>query len=101
MVSLALVCQLLFGAGPSVLTIDVKPEGVEIKVDGKKAGTSGKPLKLKLKPGRHVVRLTHKGDAHEEEVGLKAGENKTYSWTFETAGAGTTNAPTEDAPSNE
>lgn len=83
MLSLALASSLFLAAAPGELTIDVKPEGVEVKVDGKKRGTSGQPLVLKLKAGRHVVRLTHKGDAHEEEVSLKAGEKKTYSWEFE------------------
>lgn len=83
MLTLALVSHLVLAAAPAVLTIDVKPEGVEIKVDGKKAGTSGKNLVMKLKAGRHLVRLSHKGDAHEEEVSLKAGEKKTYQWEFE------------------
>lgn len=83
MLSLALASSLFLAAAPGELTIDVKPEGVEVKVDGKKRGVSGTPLVLKLKAGKHVVRLSHKGDAHEEEVSLKAGEKKTYSWEFE------------------
>lgn len=83
MLSLALASSLFLAAAPGELTIDVKPEGVEVKVDGKKRGVSGTPLVLKLKAGKHVVRLTHKGDAHEEEVSLKPGEKKTYSWEFE------------------
>jgi hypothetical protein len=90
---LALALTAVLAAGPTQLTIDVHPVGVSIKVDGKKAGTSGeKPLVLKLKPGRHSIRLEHKGDAHEEDVALKAGEKKTYVWKFE---GGTPTPPAE------
>ena len=102
MLTLALVSHLVLAAaptGPATLTIDVKPEGVEVKVDGKKVGTSNKSIVLKLKAGKHVVRLSHKGDAHEEEVALKAGEKKTYQWEFEGSKPGA--APTDEAPSVE
>lgn len=94
MLTLALVSQLVLAASPAELSIDVKPAGVEVKVDGKKAGTSGKVLMLKLKAGRHVVRLSHQGDSHEEEVALKAGEKKTYQWAFESTKSGA--APTDE-----
>jgi hypothetical protein len=94
MLTLALVSQLVLAAAPAELYIDVKPDGVEVKVDGKKAGTSGKVLTLKLKAGKHVVRLSHKGDSHEEEVALKAGEKKTYQWAFESTKSGA--APTDE-----
>jgi hypothetical protein len=42
-----------------------------------------------------VVRLSHKGDSHEEEVALKAGEKKTYQWAFEGTKSGA--APTDEA----
>ncbi len=99
MLTLALVSHLVFAAAPGVLTIDVKPDGVEVKVDGKKVGTSGKNLVMKLKAGKHVVRLSHKGDAHEEEVSLKAGEKKTYQWEFEGPKAGS--PPTDETASPE
>lgn len=95
MLSLLLASQLL-AAAPAQLTIDVQPEGVEVKVDGKKSGRSGKPIVLKLKAGKHVVRLSHKGDSHEEEVSLKAGEKKTYQWAFEGTKSGA--PPTDEAP---
>lgn len=93
MLTLALVSHLVLSAAPAELTIDVKPDGVEVKVDGKRAGSSGKAITLKLKAGRHVVRLSHKGDSHEEEVALKAGEKKTYQWAFESTKSGA--APTD------
>lgn len=100
MLTLALVSHLVLAAAPAELTIDVSPAGVEVKVDGKKSGVSGKPIKLKLKAGRHLVRLSHKGDAHEEEVALKAGEKKTYAWAFEgtKSGAPPVDEPTADEP---
>jgi ribosomal protein L6P/L9E len=88
MLTLALVSHLVLAAAPAVLTIDVSPDGVEVKVDGKKVGTSGKQIVVKLKAGKHLVRLSHKGDAHEEEVALKAGEKKTYQWAFESTKSG-------------
>lgn len=95
MLTLALVSHLVFTAAPAELTIDVKPGGVEVKVDGKKKGLSGKPIVVKLKAGRHLVRLTHKGDSHEEEVAVKAGEKKTWQWAFEGTQAGA--PPTDEA----
>jgi hypothetical protein len=100
MLTLALVSHLVLTAAPAELTIDVKPDDVEVKVDGKKAGKGGKIITMKLKAGRHVVRLSHKGDSHEEEVSLKAGEKKTYQWAFEGTKSGApptdeTAAPTE------
>ncbi|MFO0601349.1 MAG: PEGA domain-containing protein [Myxococcaceae bacterium] len=95
MLTLALSAHLLLAAAPAQLTIDVKPDGVEVKVDGKKSGVSGaKAIVVKLKAGRHVVRLSHKGDSHEEEVDVKAGEKKTWSWAFE--GAKPTAMPTDE-----
>lgn len=97
MLTLALVSHLVLSAAPAELTIDVKPDGVEVKVDGKKTGTSGKNLVVKLKAGKHLVRLTHKGDAHEEEVALKAGEKRTYQWAFESTQSGA--PPTDETAS--
>jgi hypothetical protein len=96
MLMLALVSHLALGATPTQLTIDVTPPGVEIKVDGKKIGLSGKQLVLKTQPGRHTVRLSFKGDSHEEEISLKAGEKKSFSWDFGGTGAGS--PPTDEQP---
>lgn len=96
MLTLALVSHLVLTVAPAELTIDVKPDDVEVKVDGKKAGRGGKIITMKLKAGKHVVRLSHKGDSHEEEVALKAGEKKTYQWAFEGTKSGA--APTDEAP---
>ncbi len=79
---------------PGQLTIEVKPANCVVMVDGKKKGTGAKPIVVKLPAGRHVVRVTHKGDAHEEDVVVKPGEKKTWKWTFEDDGA---TAPKKDA----
>ena len=79
MFAIVLAASLVLTAGPTQLVIDVSPPGVVVKVDGKKIGVSGqKPLTLKVTAGRHAVRLEHKGDSHEEDVPVKAGEKKTY-----------------------
>jgi|CXWL01.1.fsa_nt_gi hypothetical protein len=84
--------------GPSQLTIEVKPNNCVVLVDGKKKGTGAKAIVLKgITPGRHVIRVTHKGDAHEEDVVVKSGEKKTWKWTFEDDGA----APPKKKPEGE
>ena len=69
--------------GPATLTIELKPASSELLVDGKKRGTGAKTLVLKLPAGKHVLRVLNKGDAHEEEIVVKAGEKKTWKWEFE------------------
>ena len=91
---LSLALALSLSAAPAQLTVDARPEGVEVKVDGKKVGTGGKAIVLPLKAGKHVVRLSFKGDSHEEEVALKAGEKKTYVWEFSQTPSGA--APTDE-----
>lgn len=100
MLSLALAAQLFLTAaptGPAQLTIELKPAGCELSVDGKKSGKSSpdKPLIVKLKPGKHMLRVVYKGDAHNEEIVVKAGEKKT--WKFEFEGSGSP-APAEPTP---
>ncbi len=97
---LALTLSLVLTATPAELTIDVKPSDVQVVLDGQKKSTKGGPITVKVKPGRHVVRLSFKGDSHEEEIALKAGEKKTYQWSFEHSTPG--QAPTDEpAPAAE
>ncbi|MEW6435411.1 MAG: PEGA domain-containing protein [Myxococcota bacterium] len=79
---LALTLSVLLSAAPAQLTIEVQPEGCVVKVDGKKAGTGAKPFTVKLKPGKHTIRVEYRGDATTEELALKAGEKKTWKWEF-------------------
>jgi hypothetical protein len=83
MVTLTLAL-LLAASGPATLTLEVKPEAAVVKVDGKKVGTGAKPAVVKLAAGKHQIRCELKGDAHNDEVMLKAGEKK--SWHFEFTG---------------
>ncbi len=97
---LALSLALTLAAAPAELTIDVKPADVTVQLDGQKKATKGGPITVKVKPGRHLVRLSFKGDTHQEEVALKAGEKKTYQWSFEHSTPG--QAPTDvQAPGSE
>lgn len=75
--------SLVLAAGPTTLTIDVQPEDTVIFLDGKRKGTAKKPITVKLSPGRHIIKLQRKGESHEEEVPVKAGEKKTFKWAFE------------------
>ena len=79
----ALACALLLNAAPGTLTVEIKPPTAELLVDGKKKGTGARPIVLKLSPGKHVLRVTNKGDAHEEEIVIKSAEKKTWKWEFE------------------
>jgi hypothetical protein len=90
---LSLALALTLSAAPAQLTLLVKPPATEVFVDGKKQGTGAKPVVVKVKPGKHVLRYVFKGDAHEEEVAVKAGEKPTYKWEFD--------VPAEDKPSPE
>ncbi|MCC6336119.1 MAG: PEGA domain-containing protein [Myxococcales bacterium] len=99
MLSLALALSL--SAAPAQLTIEVKPEGCVVKVDGKKAGTGAKPFTLKLKAGKHVIRVEFKGDATTEEMVLKAGEKKTWKWEFTGHGPETPTESPAEAPASE
>jgi glutamate synthase domain-containing protein 2 len=79
---LVLAVSLVLSAAPAQLTIEVKPEGSIVKVDGKKAGTGAKPFTVKLKAGKHTIRVEYKGDATTEEIVVKAGEKRTWKWEF-------------------
>jgi len=86
MLILAAATLLLHAApatGPGTLNIEIKPASAELLIDGKKKGTGAKPIVVKLPAGKHVLRVLNKGDAHEEEIVIKAGEKKTWKWEFE------------------
>jgi hypothetical protein len=81
--SLLLSLMLAAAPGPTTLTIEVSPEDTVIYVDGKKKGTGAKPVTVKVTPGNHIVKVSRKGEGHEEQVHVKAGEKKTWMWAFE------------------
>lgn len=78
----ALAATLLIHAAPATLTVGLKPAACVLFVDGKKKGTGEKPLVLKLTAGKHLLRVVYKGDAHEEEIVLKAGSSSPWNWEF-------------------
>lgn len=80
---LTLLLAVSLTAAPAQLTLVAKPPETEVFVDGKKLGTGAKPIVVKVKAGKHVLRYVYKGDAHEEEVAVKAGEKPTYHWEFD------------------
>src|SRR5256885_10242185 len=82
--TILLVAKLSLAAGPTQLSIEIKPSGSEVLLDGKKIGKSGdKPLVRNVTPGKHEVKAVYKGDSNTEEVPVKAGEKKSYSFEFE------------------
>lgn len=81
MLTLALVSSLVVAAPPAILEVHLEPPDSVLFVDGKKKGSS--PVTVKLTAGKHILRVEHKGDAHEEEIIVKAGEKKTWKWAFE------------------
>ncbi len=95
MLTLILMSKLCLAAGPTALSIEVKPAGAEVMVDGKKVGKSGaKPLVVKVRPGKHEVKCVYKGDSHSEEVAVKSGEK--LSWAFEFEGVDSEPAKDKD-----
>ncbi len=71
------------GDGKTQLKVEVQPDGAVFFIDGKKKGTGAKKVTLTLPPGRHTVKVVHKGDEHQEDVHLKKGEVKLFTWAFE------------------
>ena len=71
-------------AGPTTLIIEVSPEDTVVTVDGKKKGTGAKTITMTgITPGKHVIKVSRKGEGHEEDIELKKGEKKTWKWAFE------------------
>lgn len=82
--TILLVTKLSLAAGPTQLLIQIKPAGSEVLLDGKKIGKSGdKPIVRTVTPGKHEVKAVYKGDSNTEEVPVKAGEKKSYTFEFE------------------
>jgi hypothetical protein len=81
--SLLLSLMLSAAPGPTTLTIEVSPEDTQVFVDGKKKGTGAKAVTMPIKPGKHVIKVSRKGEGHEEDIEVKAGEKKTWKWAFE------------------
>jgi hypothetical protein len=85
MVAFALATLVALSGAPkkTQLVLEVKPAEAIVYVDGKKKGTAAKAITLTVTPGKHVIKVTHKGDEHQEEVVVKKGEVRTWQWAFE------------------
>jgi hypothetical protein len=69
-------------AGMATLSVTANPFAA-LAVDGDGKGVNQKQYRLQLKPGRHVVRLTHPSlGGHEWNVDLDAGQTKELSYDF-------------------
>jgi hypothetical protein len=72
------------GNGKTQLKVEIQPPAAVLFVDGKKKGTGAKKqYLLTVTPGRHTMKVTHKGDEHQEDVFVKKGEVKLWTWAFE------------------
>jgi hypothetical protein len=85
--ALALAASLATTPAPagtkSFLKIEVKPETAVLFVDGVRRGTGAKPHTIRVEPGRHDLKVVNKGDEHQEQISVKKGETKQWSWAFE------------------
>ena len=86
----------VLAAAPSQLTLDIKPADTILYVDGKKLGDASKPRTVKLKAGPHEIKLTRKGDTHNDEVVLKPGQHITWKFDFGDDGAPKQPTPTAE-----
>jgi hypothetical protein len=93
-----LALTLTLHAAPAQLIVELQPPETMLIVDGKKKGLATKPFVLKLSPGRHLLRVEYKGDAHEEEIAVKAGEKKTWKWEFDVPAPPRPKEPAEEDP---
>ncbi len=67
----------------TLLKLEVKPANAVVYVDGVKKGKGNKVHTVKLQPGRHVIKVVHNKDEHQEVVVVKKGETKHWQWAFE------------------
>ena len=96
MVAIALAVAVALSGAPNKKTqlkIEIKPDAAVVYVDGKKRGTGAKPLTLTITPGKHTLKVVHKGDEHQETIVIKKGEVKTWQWAFEDDRMDRKNAP--------
>src|SRR3954470_11768041 len=65
------------------LKVEVKPAGAKYVLDGKSSGSGSKVRTFTVDPGTHYIKVSFKGDEHQEPVTVKRGEVKTYIWEFQ------------------
>lgn len=72
--------------GPTQLTFEIEPKGTEIYVDKRKLGKAGKVKVLKVRPGKHEIRLVYKRDETEFDVSVARGQSLEVKYAFEDSG---------------
>jgi len=72
--------------GPTQLTFEIEPKGTDIYVDKRKLGKAGKVKVLKVKPGKHEIRLVYKKDETEFDVSVARGQSLEVKYAFEDSG---------------
>ncbi len=106
--ALVLMAALALGAAPAKSTktqlkLDIKPAAAVVFLDGKRVGDGSKERTVTVTPGRHALKVVHKGDEHQEMISVKKGETKQWKWAFEDDRPGKRSAelPTDETSSDE
>ncbi len=73
--------------GKTQVEIQVKPATAQLFIDNKPQGKVGTNRIIELTPGAHLVKVTNKGDEHEEKVKFSPGQKTIYSFEFDEAPA--------------
>jgi hypothetical protein len=81
--------------GPTQLTFEIEPKATDIYVDKRKLGKAGKVKVLKVRPGKHEIRLVYKKDETEFDVSVARGQSLEVKYAFEDSG----NEPPPPSPS--
>jgi hypothetical protein len=90
LLSVALTAQAKGKSGKTQIELQVKPATAQLFIDDKPQGKVGTNRVVDVTPGFHVVRVTSKGDEHEERVKFAPGQKTTYTFEFDEAPAPTT-----------
>ncbi len=89
MIAIALALAVTLSGAPTTaskktqLKIEIHPDTAVLWLDGKKKGKGTKQYTFNVTPGNHVVKVTNKGDEHQEVLHVKKNEVRSWTWTFE------------------
>ena len=78
---------------PTLIKFEVAPKATMIYVDGRKKGKAGKVHKVRVKPGKHDVRLVFNRDETEFEIKIQKGKILVIKYAFEDSGRPTPKIP--------
>ena len=88
--------------GKTQLELQVKPATALLFVDDKPQGKVGTNRVVDVTPGFHIIRVTSKGDEHEERVKFAPNQKTTYTFEFDDAPAPATDStPDPVSPDSE